>query len=70
MARYQFHSRIVSFLCVLAVFVLFSPASAAEFPQKGKSIQLMVHWAAGGSSDLGARILASGLRRNLGLPSW
>ena len=62
----MFHSRVVSFLCVLGVFVLSAPASAAEFPQKGKSIQVMVHWAAGGSSDLGARILATGLEKELG----
>jgi tripartite-type tricarboxylate transporter receptor subunit TctC len=66
MDRYRFHSRIASFLFVLVVFVLISPASAAEYPQKGKAIQLMVHWSAGGSSDTGARLMASGLEKELG----
>ncbi len=43
-----------------------SPARAADFPQKGKAIQILVGWAAGGSSDAGARILASGLEKELG----
>jgi tripartite-type tricarboxylate transporter receptor subunit TctC len=51
---------------VLAGAVLAAPAGAAVFPQKGKAIQLMVHWAAGGSSDAGARILAGGLEKELG----
>jgi len=41
-------------------------AWAAGFPQKGKAIQLMVHFTAGGSSDVGARLLASGLEKELG----
>ena len=43
-----------------------SPARAADFPQKGKAIQILVGFAAGGSSDVGARILASGLEKELG----
>ena len=66
MARYRFHSRIVSFFCVLVVFILLSPASAAEYPQKDKAIQLMVHWSAGGSSDTGARLMASGMEKEIG----
>jgi tripartite-type tricarboxylate transporter receptor subunit TctC len=66
MVRYRFYSGMAVAFCVLAVFVLSSPAPAAEYPQKGKAIQLMVHWAAGGSSDAGARILASGLEKELG----
>ncbi len=54
------------FLRVRGLCSRLHPASAAEFPQKGKSIQVMVHWAAGGSSDLGARILAAGLEKELG----
>jgi tripartite-type tricarboxylate transporter receptor subunit TctC len=45
-----------------------SPSWAAEFPQKGKAIQILVGFAAGGSSDVGARILASGLEKELGTP--
>ncbi len=56
------------FGCLLAVS--FAPTSswAAAFPQKGKAIQMLVGWAAGGSSDAGARILASGLEKELGTP--
>jgi len=51
----------------LLASLAFSPASwAADFPQKGKAIQVLVGFAAGGSSDVGARILASGLEKELG----
>jgi tripartite-type tricarboxylate transporter receptor subunit TctC len=43
-----------------------SLAGAADFPQKGKAIQVLVGFAAGGSSDAGARILASGMEKELG----
>jgi tripartite-type tricarboxylate transporter receptor subunit TctC len=51
---------------VLTGAILLSPAGAAEFPQKGKAIQILVGFAAGGSSDAGARILAGGLEKELG----
>ncbi len=41
-------------------------APAADFPQKGKAIQMLVGFAAGGSTDVGARILASGMEKELG----
>jgi tripartite-type tricarboxylate transporter receptor subunit TctC len=44
------------------------PAMAAGFPQKGKSIQILIGFAAGGSLDVGARITASGLEKELGTP--
>lgn len=58
----------VGILAVLAAALLWavSPCGAAEFPQKGKTIQVLVGFAAGGSSDAGARILASGLEKELG----
>ena len=40
----------------------------AAFPEKGKSIDIIVPYAAGGSSDVAARILASGLEKELGTP--
>ena len=43
-----------------------STAGAADFPQKGKAIQMLVGFAAGGSTDVGARILASGMEKELG----
>ena len=65
-------SRFGRFLTYLAVCGLMlagsSTARSADFPQKGKSIQVLVGFAAGGSSDAGARILASGLEKELGTP--
>ena len=43
-----------------------APAKKVTFPEKGKPITLLVHWAAGGSSDLGARLLAAGMEKELG----
>jgi tripartite-type tricarboxylate transporter receptor subunit TctC len=51
---------------VLAVSLMTAPTGAADFPQKGKAIQMLVGFAAGGSSDAGARILASGMEKELG----
>lgn len=51
---------------VAAISVMASPVGAADFPQKGKAIQMLVGFAAGGSSDVGARILASGMEKELG----
>jgi tripartite-type tricarboxylate transporter receptor subunit TctC len=45
--------------------ILSFPAGGADFPQKGKAVQVLVGWAAGGSSDAGARILASGMEKEL-----
>lgn len=43
-----------------------APAQKVSFPEKGKAITVLVHWAAGGSSDLGARLLAAGMEKELG----
>ncbi len=60
----------VSVLAIMTFFsagtVLSSSSWGAGFPEKGKSIQMLVGWAAGGSSDAGARILASGMEKELG----
>ena len=55
---------------VLTVWAAFSPLWAAGpvFPQKGKTIQMLVGYVAGGSTDVGARILASGMEKELGIP--
>ncbi len=50
----------------LTSLVVSFPAGAADFPQKGKAVQVLVGFAAGGSSDAGARILASGMEKELG----
>jgi tripartite-type tricarboxylate transporter receptor subunit TctC len=53
---------------VMLSIVMSLPAQAADFPQKGRAIQLMIGFAAGGSLDVGARIMASGLEKELGTP--
>ena len=54
--------------CLLAVAFAPDPADGAAFPQKGKAIQILMGFAAGGSTDAGARILASGMEKELGTP--
>jgi len=54
--------------CLLVAGLVAAPAWAVAFPQKGKSIQVIVGYAAGGSSDSAVRILASGLEKELGVP--
>jgi tripartite-type tricarboxylate transporter receptor subunit TctC len=51
---------------ILAVPV--GSAEAAPFPEKGKSVTILVPWAAGGSLDLSARLLGSDLEKLLGVP--
>jgi tripartite-type tricarboxylate transporter receptor subunit TctC len=51
---------------VVAVSLMAFPVGAADFPQKGKTIQMLLGFAAGGSTDVGARILTSGLEKELG----
>jgi tripartite-type tricarboxylate transporter receptor subunit TctC len=64
--------RVISSWAVIGFFLsgpLCSSSSwAAGFPQKGKAIQVLVGFAAGGSSDAGARILASAMEKELGTP--
>ena len=43
-------------------------SGAADFPQKGKSITLIVPWGAGGGSDVGARLLTPLMEKDLGVP--
>jgi tripartite-type tricarboxylate transporter receptor subunit TctC len=50
----------------VAISLMTAPVGAADFPQKGKTVQMLIGFAAGGSSDVGARILASGLEKELG----
>jgi tripartite-type tricarboxylate transporter receptor subunit TctC len=53
---------------VLSALAAVLPVHAADYPQKGKAIQMIVPVTAGGSTDVGARILASGLEKELGAP--
>lgn len=67
--RFSIYEWMVSFIgCALAVVLGLSPARAADYPQKGKSIQILVGYAAGSASDGGARAMASGLEKELGMP--
>jgi tripartite-type tricarboxylate transporter receptor subunit TctC len=52
------------FACVLASLLTFGGASAAEYPER--SITIIVPFAAGGPSDVMARILADRMRSTLG----
>lgn len=52
---------------VLAFVIGASPARAVDYPQKGKTIQLIVGYAPGGASDVGARTMARGLEKELGV---
>ncbi|MBM4312451.1 MAG: tripartite tricarboxylate transporter substrate binding protein [Deltaproteobacteria bacterium] len=63
---FSHRGRIAAVLMVTALLWAASPGGAADYPQKGRTIQVLVGFAAGGSSDAGARILASGLEKELG----
>jgi tripartite-type tricarboxylate transporter receptor subunit TctC len=61
----------VLFAVALAAAVphlLFAGAAVAAYPEKGKTITMIVPWAAGGSLDLSARLLAADLEKILGVP--
>lgn len=47
-----------------------APAAApkVEFPEKGKSISVIIPWPAGGSTDIGARVIAPSMEKTLGVP--
>ncbi len=44
------------------------PAAKVDFPAKGKNISLIVPFPAGGSTDVGARLLAPLMEKELGVP--
>ena len=54
--------------CVLVGLVASSPVWSAEFPAKGRAIQVIVTHEAGGPNDVMARTLASGLEKEFGSP--
>jgi tripartite-type tricarboxylate transporter receptor subunit TctC len=65
--RFLNMSRFTAVLLVftLACFTVSVPAQAADYPQKGKVIQMMIGFAPGTATDVGARIMASGLEKEL-----
>ncbi len=46
----------------------FPAAAAAEFPAKGRAITIIVPFAAGGGTDVAARLLAALMEKDLGVP--
>ncbi len=71
MSRYL--SQATRRVVVVAITILIASGftasvGAAAFPEKGKAIQIIVGYAAGGASDAGARLLASGMEKVLGTP--
>jgi tripartite-type tricarboxylate transporter receptor subunit TctC len=60
--------RLVVATVTMALAILGVSAEAAQFPEKGKSITILVPWSAGGSLDLSARLMASDLEKILGAP--
>lgn len=56
---------ISGFLCTLAALLTGAAAQAADFPAPGTPIQLIVGYAAGGTTDSAARVMASGLEKEL-----
>lgn len=60
-------AKLLAILSASGLVLAVSTASfAATFPEKGKAIQMLVGFAAGGSTDVGARLMASGLEKELG----
>ena len=51
---------------MLAAAALLSPAWAGEFPQKGRALQMIVPFEAGGVNDVAGRAMVSGLEKGLG----
>jgi tripartite-type tricarboxylate transporter receptor subunit TctC len=45
-----------------------APAKAVDYPTKGRAITLIVGWAAGGGTDIAARLVAAGMEKELGTP--
>jgi tripartite-type tricarboxylate transporter receptor subunit TctC len=58
--------RVVGLVAILSVLVCTGAvAAAADFPAKGKSITMILGTSAGGSTDVGARILAAAMEKDL-----
>jgi tripartite-type tricarboxylate transporter receptor subunit TctC len=53
---------------VLALLPVANTTQAEDFPAKGKLITIIVPYTPGGGTDLGARLVAEGLRKELGVP--
>jgi len=60
--------RLLSLAAALLAAAMLLPASAQEFPQKGRPIRILVGYAAGGTVDITARIVSQRLSEELGVP--
>ena len=54
--------------CVLAVLTISTSAGSADFPQKGKALQMIVPFEPGGVNDAAGRVMAGDLEKVLGTP--
>jgi tripartite-type tricarboxylate transporter receptor subunit TctC len=54
-------------MAALMTCCLFAAGAQATWPAKGKSIQLWIGYAAGSGTDAGARMMAAGLEKELGV---
>jgi tripartite-type tricarboxylate transporter receptor subunit TctC len=68
MMRKRFLLGAIAIVPVMVVLMLVSPAMTADFPQKGKTITLIIPFEAGGAPDVAGRLLADGLEKELGVP--
>ncbi len=60
---------VIALVVVLVVgSVVVAECGQVDFPKKGQPITLIIPWAAGASSDLGGRLLALGMEKELGVP--
>lgn len=58
----------ILFVMVLCLILSAGTAFAAEYPRKGKNVNLVLGWGAGGVTDVAARVFAPLLEKYLGAP--
>lgn len=64
----RFITKAIVALTTIAVSLGFMEARAADFPVKGKPIEMIVPFGAGGPTDAAARLLAGAMEQRLGTP--
>jgi tripartite-type tricarboxylate transporter receptor subunit TctC len=62
---WRFRTALTVIVCFLPIIAV-TPGWTADFPEKDRVINIIVGYSAGGSTDVGARIMASGLEKELG----
>src|SRR5262245_26413010 len=68
MTMVNFKQTSLATLAALAAWFVTIPATAQDFPVKGRPINIIVPYAPGGVADAGARLLAAGLEKEFGTP--